>query len=672
MKTRFLAVVGLGTALFVACGGVSVEVPSTAGAAGRAGESGGAAGQAQEAGRGGSAASVGGVGGVGGVAGESATAGSAGDEDGTGGSEEGGTGGEAQGGAPPFDDVDCDACGPTSDDPDCGDCPGFALRTLNGHTCLLGADRRVRCWGANEVYSQPRTYMDGASPPSTLFERISAEAGLDAGGGMVTWGYLDELGRPPRIAGPFRFIAEHGGCAVRLDGAIHCGNSVVEGQFRSLATGPSVKFCSLDLEGTVACSEPALADTPSGPFLRIAIGSTWQNQQEYAHGCGIRVDQTLACWGNDDYGQRTPPPGRYRRIASAGAYSCAIGTDGVTRCWGSYPPPPADTFVSLALDHGHGCGLREDGKVRCWGGTDSSFQLHPPPELSFETERFTSFSVAGDESHPAGEFYKLKGETHACGLRENGTLRCWGEIEEPPTGEFVQVSSGPHSSCAIGADSTLVCWGNARAFAGLLAEGAMGGFEQVSAGAHSVCAVRTGGTLSCWKSDSPIGYVPLPPPAGTFSKVVISADTVQDFEEGEGDSYAHACALRTDGAIQCWGYEAHGAFSNPGFSEWTHPGPFVDLAVGFQGECGVRADGTAACTGLGPDPGLVELDGAFTRIAPGRDFAVVGVRSDGSLVNAADGERLLEGDFVDVSAGGDYFCGLTNDLEVRCAGSRVR
>ena len=37
----------------------------------------------------------------------------------------------------------------------------------------------------------------------------------------------------------------------------------------------------------------------------------------YQHACGVKSDGTLACWGNNDYGQSTPPAGPSPRSAQA-------------------------------------------------------------------------------------------------------------------------------------------------------------------------------------------------------------------------------------------------------------------------------------------------------------------------------------------------------------------
>ena len=38
---------------------------------------------------------------------------------------------------------------------------------------------------------------------------------------------------------------------------------------------------------------------PSGEFASVSAGRL--------HTCGVRQDDSVECWGNDDYGQATPP-----------------------------------------------------------------------------------------------------------------------------------------------------------------------------------------------------------------------------------------------------------------------------------------------------------------------------------------------------------------------------
>ena len=55
------------------------------------------------------------------------------------------------------------------------------------------------------------------------------------------------------------------------------------------------------------------------------------------------------------------------------------------------------------------------------------------------------------------------GGFHACGVRTNGTLACWGNNSSgqavPPAGAFTQVSCGDFHTCGLRTNGTLTCWG---------------------------------------------------------------------------------------------------------------------------------------------------------------------------------------------------------------------
>ena len=59
---------------------------------------------------------------------------------------------------------------------------------------------------------------------------------------------------------------------------------------------------------------------PEGEFETIDAGS--------GHTCGLRPDQTVECWGVDDFGETDAPDGRFTAIAAGQGYSCALRLDG--------------------------------------------------------------------------------------------------------------------------------------------------------------------------------------------------------------------------------------------------------------------------------------------------------------------------------------------------------
>ncbi|WP_420431755.1 hypothetical protein, partial [Candidatus Poriferisocius sp.] len=63
-----------------------------------------------------------------------------------------------------------------------------------------------------------------------------------------------------------------------------------------------------------------------GQYTAIAAGGE--------HTCAIAADQTIDCWGGNDYGQADAPDGQYTAIATGSLQTCAIAADQTIDCWG--------------------------------------------------------------------------------------------------------------------------------------------------------------------------------------------------------------------------------------------------------------------------------------------------------------------------------------------------
>ncbi|MCW3004781.1 MAG: putative family exoprotein, partial [Conexibacter sp.] len=86
----------------------------------------------------------------------------------------------------------------------------------------------------------------------------------------------------------------------------------------------------------------------------------------------------------------------------------------------------------------------------------------------------------------------------------------------------------------------------------------------------------------------------------------------------------HACALRSDnGAVECWGGNwLNQRSSRPG-------GSFTKVDTGWVHACAVRADGSVACWGPNDSGNTVPPAGTFTDVAAG--FATCGIRTDATV-----------------------------------------
>ena len=59
-----------------------------------------------------------------------------------------------------------------------------------------------------------------------------------------------------------------------------------------------------------------------------------------AHACGLRTDQAITCWGNNDDGQSAAPSGQFSAVDAGWHHSCGLGTNGTVTCNRRQRHPP--------------------------------------------------------------------------------------------------------------------------------------------------------------------------------------------------------------------------------------------------------------------------------------------------------------------------------------------
>jgi len=109
-----------------------------------------------------------------------------------------------------------------------------------------------------------------------------------------------------------------------------------------------------------------------------------QDHSDTPFTCGIRLDGTLWCWGNNDYGQ--------------------LGNGNTTAQ--NYPVPVSGgyTWTHISAGMEHACGVRTDGVAMCWGGggigelgngTNTGTQSTPVVVSGGHTWRMVPVGVSG-------------------------------------------------------------------------------------------------------------------------------------------------------------------------------------------------------------------------------------------------------------------------------------
>jgi alpha-tubulin suppressor-like RCC1 family protein len=114
----------------------------------------------------------------------------------------------------------------------------------------------------------------------------------------------------------------------------------------------------------------------------------------------------------------------------------------------------------------------------------------------------------------------------------------------------------------------------------------------VTCGIEHACAIATDGHVECWgagskpPNDAKDNFGQAMPPSGSFKS--LSA------------GYYHTCGIASDDTVKCWGA---GTTSSDcaGLTECGQAmppsGKFQEIAGNYTNSCGIRADGTLTCWG---------------------------------------------------------------------------
>jgi alpha-tubulin suppressor-like RCC1 family protein len=254
-----------------------------------------------------------------------------------------------------------------------------------------------------------------------------------------------------------------------------------------------------------------------------------------------------------------------------GSYTCACKPG-----WKGDGKTCAQSFDLIASAADHACAVRGDGALFCWGD-NSVGQLGAGMAQASVRAPIRVGAALWKQIAVAGYY--------SCGLQTDGSLWCWGD-----------------DGCGtIGDGDTGNCRGTKAVPTPYPTGGATTRWLAVATGASHACAIQQDGSLWCWGRDA-AGDLGTNDGADHLVPTRVGSDVGWDTVSAGG---AHTCGLRA-GALWCWGANDSGQLGDGGTVD-SSPIPkrigtgsaWRALAAGDLHSCGILSDQTLACWGAG-------------------------------------------------------------------------
>ncbi|MFH2128768.1 MAG: Ig-like domain-containing protein [bacterium] len=351
----------------------------------------------------------------------------------------------------------------------------------------------------------------------------------------------------------------------------------------------------------------------------IALGTGQSAKTPLAGGnftCTVLANNTLKCWGRNDFGQL----GLDDKV-SRGDQSGEMGDN-----LPAVNPGSGRTMQSAAIAENHVCAILDNGQLKCWGYNNfGNLGLEENP-LPGNVNHGDGEDVNGNPAVEMGDTLPVvnlgsgrtattlsAGENHTCAILDSGSVKCWGrndfgqlgigisttENRGDNTGEMgdnlpvvslgtgltaTRISSGLKHVCALLSSGKIKCWGR-NDFGQLgLEESALRGTDNsfmgdnlpavnlgtgatpvaISAGGHHSCALLSSGRVKCWGRND-YGQLGLGHTNTLGDSGGEMGDNLPTVDLGSGRTatalslgYYHSCALLDNSTVKCWGYNQYG------------------------------------------------------------------------------------------------------------------
>ena len=351
----------------------------------------------------------------------------------------------------------------------------------------------------------------------------------------------------------------------------------------AVATGAS-HACSLNSGGEVFCrgrnhlgqlgngtnpNHSGLENDPEDIVKVTGIEDAVGVATDWDHTCALHETGRVSCWGSNDYGKLGSP--------ITGSSNRPVEVNGI------------NDAVAIALGWSFSCALHGDGTISCWG-------LGRYGELGNGTSGQENFSIAPVKVIDISDATAIAvGANHACALRENMSILCWGTNNVGELGNGLTV----HSSVPVqvmGINDAI----------------------SISAAGNYSCALHVDLFVSCWGTDI-VGSLDIDDK--TFSSIPNQIEGISEVEEMVA-STSLLCLFRKNNGIVCLGADHYGNLGSMSEEPGIHPlrsdKEIVFLDPNFFQICSVYADTTVYCWGIDDEDKNYIFEGTSHRyiIAP--------------------------------------------------------
>jgi len=245
----------------------------------------------------------------------------------------------------------------------------------------------------------------------------------------------------------------------------------------------------LTLDSSIGCTQPTaepgrMAFHTDDKTMMFCNGRIWVEMRgagksgfwkdistSWGHACGVRTDGSMWCWGSAEYGN-------LGNSETSGVFTTPqlVHSDTGLPAWKDW----RSVGEGGQFNENYNCGIRQDGSAWCWGqDTNGALGNGPAGSTSRPTQVHSDTGLPGWT-----DWLEIKySERTTCGLRENGTLWCWGndgwgKLGNGPDGstnrptqvhsdtglpgwnDWVDFDVAVRKTCGVRANGTLWCWGN--------------------------------------------------------------------------------------------------------------------------------------------------------------------------------------------------------------------